>query len=359
MLCFGGGSAEDKEKAKRSKRLDNKLANRAKKMNEEKKLLLLGSGESGKSTIFKQMKILGAGGYSQEELKDFRPIVASNCITQIQVLISAMDLLGIPYGSEENKSIAEELAELPSITDAWDADLAKKIGTIWNDEGIQKAYQRRDTEFQLNDSAGYFLSNVGRFEDPEFIPTVNDVLQARVRTTGIEEAEFDVLDFQFRMLDVGGQRSERRKWIHCFDCVTAVIFTTSLSEYDQTLREDDGQNRMKESLLLFQEIRNSPWFRAVPFILFLNKIDLFQEKITRVSLDTCFPEDWKVSDPSKQKESECKEFIRKKFLERDTDGISTVTTHYTCALDTENIRVIFSVVKSEILNAAMGEIMLF
>ena len=138
-----------------------------------------------------------------------------------------------------------------------------------------------------------FLSNVGRFEDPEFIPTVNDVLQARVRTTGIEEAEFDVLDFQFRMLDVGGQRSERRKWIHCFDCVTAVIFTTSLSEYDQTLREDDGQNRMKESLLLFQEIRNSPWFRAVPFILFLNKIDLFQEKITRVSLDTCFPEDWK------------------------------------------------------------------
>ena len=130
------------------------------------------------------------------------------------------------------------------------------------------------------------------FEDPEFLPSVSDVLQARVRTTGIEEAQFNLIDFEFRMLDVGGQRSERRKWIHCFDCVTAVLFCSSLSEYDQTLREDDTQNRMKESLLLFDEIRNSPWFRTVPFILFLNKIDLFQEKIKRVSLSVCF-DDWK------------------------------------------------------------------
>jgi GTPase SAR1 family protein len=136
------------------------------------------------------------------------------------------------------------------------------------------------------------LSNVSSFEDPEFLPSVSDVLQARVRTTGIEEAQFNLIDFEFRMLDVGGQRSERRKWIHCFDCVTAVLFCSSLSEYDQTLREDDTQNRMKESLLLFDEIRNSPWFRTVPFILFLNKIDLFQEKIKRVSLSVCF-DDWK------------------------------------------------------------------
>ena len=62
-----------------------------------------GSGESGKSTVFKQMKILGAGGYTQEELKDFRPIIASNCITQIQVLISAMDLLDIEFADPANK----------------------------------------------------------------------------------------------------------------------------------------------------------------------------------------------------------------------------------------------------------------
>jgi GTPase SAR1 family protein len=119
---------------------------------------------------------------------------------------------------------------------------------------------------------------------------VADVLRARVRTTGIEEAQFELEEFKFRMLDVGGQRSERRKWIHCFDLVTAVIFCSSLSEYDQTLREDESQNRMKESLLLFEEIRNSPWFASVPFILFLNKVDLFKQKIKVSSLSVCFPE---------------------------------------------------------------------
>ena len=65
-------------------------------------LILKGPGESGKSTIFKQMKILGAGGYNDEELKSFKPIIASNCITQIQVLISQMPLLGIDYEDPEN-----------------------------------------------------------------------------------------------------------------------------------------------------------------------------------------------------------------------------------------------------------------
>lgn len=97
-------------------------------------------------------------------------------------------------------------------------------------------------------------------------------------------------DVPASMLDVGGQRSERRKWIHCFDCVTAVLFCASLSEYDQKLREDDSQNRMKESLLLFDEICNSPWFRDTSFILFLNKTDLFREKIQRIPITSCFPQ---------------------------------------------------------------------
>lgn len=123
MSCFGGSTLtpEQKEKNKKSKKLDSKLHTRAKIMSEENKLLLLGMisnlfffslrpffnsflgpGESGKSTIFKQMKILGAGGYSDEELKSFKPIIASNCITQIQVLISQMPLLGIDYEDQEN-----------------------------------------------------------------------------------------------------------------------------------------------------------------------------------------------------------------------------------------------------------------
>ena len=46
------------------------------------------------------------------------------------------------------------------------------------------------------------------------------------------------------MFDVGGQRSERKKWIHCFESVTSIIFCTALSEYDQVLLEEKNQVRL-------------------------------------------------------------------------------------------------------------------
>lgn len=48
------------------------------------------------------------------------------------------------------------------------------------------------------------------------------------------------------MVDVGGQRSERRKWIHCFENVTSIIFLVALSEYDQILFESDNEVSYKE-----------------------------------------------------------------------------------------------------------------
>ena len=46
------------------------------------------------------------------------------------------------------------------------------------------------------------------------------------------------------MFDVGGQRSERKKWIHCFENVTSIIFCVALSEYDQVLLEESSQVRL-------------------------------------------------------------------------------------------------------------------
>ena len=84
------------------------------------------------------------------------------------------------------------------------------------------------------------------------------------------------------MFDVGGQRNERKKWIHCFEGVTAVLFVAAISAYDQVLYEDENTNRMVEALNLFSEICNSNWFRDTAMILFLNKRDLFMEKIKKV-----------------------------------------------------------------------------
>lgn len=89
---------------------------------------------------------------------------------------------------------------------------------------------------------------------------------------------------------MGGQRAERRKWIHCFDDVVAVIFFASLSEYDQTLAEAIDTNRMSESISLFKQLLTLECFQNTPFILFLNKYDLFEAKIKKVPLTVTFKE---------------------------------------------------------------------
>ena len=91
-------------------------------------------------------------------------------------------------------------------------------------------------------------------------------------------------------MDVGGQRSERRKWIHCFEDVSSIIFIASLAEYNMNLVEDNTVNRLEESIALFTTILKNPWLRQSSMILFLNKKDIFDEKIKYFHLHKYFPQ---------------------------------------------------------------------
>jgi len=185
------------------------------------------------------------------------------------------------------------------------------------------------------------------------LPTYDDVLRARVRSIGIEEAEFVFEKLHFTMVDVGGQRSERRKWIHCFSNVTAVLFVAGLSAYDQTLREDNQQNTMAETLLLFDEVANSSYFRPGSIILFLNKTDLFAEKIMRVPLTYCFPD---YPGPTEGPDccEEAHRYIKSKFLE--LSPTEDVYTHFTCALDTKNVQYVITAIRERLLNDVLSQI---
>jgi hypothetical protein len=143
---------------------------------------------------------------------------------------------------------------------------------------MKEVFSRR-SEFQLNDSAEFYFDNVERLSADGYLPTTDDVLRSRVRTTGIVQSDFEIKKMPFSMFDVGGQRNERRKWIHCFDNVDAVVFVASLSEFDQNLYEDETKNRLDEALELFQQIVGSKWFLNTSMILFLNKKDLFEKKL--------------------------------------------------------------------------------
>ena len=65
-----------------------------------------------------------------------------------------------------------------------------------------------------------------------------------------------VCDWFVRMFDVGGQRSERKKWIHCFEGVTAIVFCVALSAYDLMLAEDEEMVRERGEK---KEMRERIW----------------------------------------------------------------------------------------------------
>ena len=139
------------------------------------------------------------------------------------------------------------------------------------------------------------------------------------------------------LIDVGGQRSERKKWLHCFDDVNAVLFIAAMSDYDQTLREDGQTNRMNESLRLFGTVSNSKWFENSSMMLFLNKKDVFDQKIQYSPLTTCFPE-----YHNKEEQHSPESFLSEQFVQQ-VNVDRGIYRHFTCAKDRQNISVVFEV----------------
>jgi len=226
-------------------------------------------------------------------------------------------------------------------------EIAEAVAVLWVEPSIQQAFTRA-REFQLNDSAGYFFDNLDRIKEEEYLPTDQDLLRARARTSGINEVVFTIGDTGFRMVDVGGQRSERKKWIHCFQDVTSLIFFVALSEYDLSLREDSTVNRMHESIALFEEICNCQWFAETGIILFLNKSDLFKEKIKKVDLAVCFP-DYQGGTNYQP----AIDFIDKKFSSLNRVSDRTVYSHVTCATNTDQIKFVFKSVREHIIEQSL------
>jgi len=253
------------------------------------KLLLLGAGESGKSTIMKQVKILYLGGFNPEERKMFKQAIERNVIQNMQGLIDAAGQFSLEIKNQDLAALIKSLDESDAENFVLSTKVQESVKTLWKEESIQKAWSRAN-ETQVLESAAYFFDQIDRLNTATYDPSVDDILRARQKTTGIIEVKFSADGHEFRLVDVGGQRSERRKWLHCFEDCTAVIFCVAMNEYDKMLYEEANVNRMHEAVSLFQQTVNSKWFETVSLILFLNKSDLFREKIKNVDLKVAFPE---------------------------------------------------------------------
>ncbi|XP_041102101.1 guanine nucleotide-binding protein G(olf) subunit alpha-like [Polyodon spathula] len=349
---------EAKKAAKKvSKNIDRALKEQKREYIQAHWLLLLGAGESGKSTIVKQMRILHVNGFNPEERKQKIQDIRKNMKDAIVTIVSAMSILipPVPLANPENQFRMDYIKSIAPLSDFdYTQEFFEHAKKLWGDEGVKACFERSN-EYQLIDCAQYFLDKIDFVRENDYTPTDQDLLRCRVLTSGICETRFQVDKVNFHMFDVGGQRDERRKWIQCFNDVTAVVFVVACSSYNMVIREDNNTNRLRESLDLFRSIWNNRWLRTISVILFLNKQDMLAEKVLagKSKIEDYFPEytrytvpDDATPDPGEDpKVTRAKFFIRDEFLRISTvrgDVRHNCYPHFTCAVDTENIRRVFN-----------------
>jgi len=253
--------------------------------------------------------------------------------------------------SSQNQEFVQWINDQTEITEE---TLTEKLVDIKNfiaDSSVKEAH-RRSNEFQLPGSFEHWIASLDRIAGPSYIPSIQDVLLLRATTTGIVETSFDMNSSRFRLIDVGGQRSERRKWVHCFEGITAIIFCIAINEYNLNLFEDENVNRMHESLELFQGICKENFLKDVPILVFMNKSDLFKKKIQTVYMKVCFEEYTGGCNADN-----AIAFLKKK-LQAIVGSSRQSYIHLTCATDTENIAFVFESCADIVLRSIVKDVLL-
>lgn len=178
------------------------------------------------------------------------------------------------------------------VSDVGDPDIDEAAGLIfqarddmmrlWVSPAVRSILERE--KINLSESSGFFLDDMDRITQRDYVPTNDDILNARLKTVGVVEHSFQINTggdkaVDWRIYDVGGSQSQRATWAPFFDNVQAIIFLAPVSVFDQVLAEDQSVNRLEDSLLLWRELCKNAILSKVPLVLFLNKCDLLRRKL--------------------------------------------------------------------------------
>ncbi|XP_053959321.1 guanine nucleotide-binding protein subunit alpha homolog [Anastrepha obliqua] len=349
---------EELEQRYKSREIDKFLEKEKHTFRRQVKLLLLGAGESGKSTFLKQMRIIHGINFEPELIREYQYVIYQNVLRGMQVLIDARQKLEIPWENNERENDANyaKLIECCNVEIDNFIQWAPYIRRLWQDRGIRRAYERR-REFQISDSVSYFLNDIDRLATYDYVPTHKDILHCRKATKGVYEFCVKIQNIPFVFVDVGGQRTQRQKWTKCFDSsVTSIIFLVSSSEFDQVLAEDRKTNRLEESKNIFDTIVNNNTFKGISIILFLNKTDLLEQKVRNPETDIR----WFYPQFSGNPHSllDVQNFTLQMFMSVHKSPQSRIYHHFTTAIDTRNIKIVFNSVKDTILQRNLNALML-
>eukprot|EP01126_Amoeba_proteus_P017036 TRINITY_DN1804_c1_g1_i4.p1 TRINITY_DN1804_c1_g1~~TRINITY_DN1804_c1_g1_i4.p1 ORF type:complete len:353 (-),score=77.17 TRINITY_DN1804_c1_g1_i4:71-1129(-) len=341
-------------KADEERRIEKEIKACAQKVNATK-VLLLGTGNSGKSTFCKQLSLLYGGNNQYLEYqrvpKTFLQLIEDSILFSIQAIsryITEQDQVGWPP------------SDLVSITDRGQS-LSKQnffddVTLFFQDDMVKRVLaEKGDYLFLPGGTYGmtHIINNLPKYYAPNFVPSDEDLVTVRIKTTGINETYFEANRTHFVICDVGGQRSERRKWIKCFSDVDAVVFFVAINEYDMQVEEARNVDALMDSLDQWKSITSLDILHETCFILFLNKIDLFKEKIKHVPLTSIFGDYSSFSETLESREEVEKGIAYFEKAYRKTFKGKHLHVHPTCILDQNLCQKIFSSIQDVIVMSAL------
>lgn len=316
-------------------------------------VLVAGAAQSGKSTFFKQLQLIHFNGFKPDQKAEVTKTLRSNIILGFKELVEFHDTLKKPPHTSSTIKEQMEYFRKKNPFDVYDETTQEAAKELWDDKGFSKLWASRDTIPNLSIlHLDYLMSNLERLSSDVETANNEDVLYARKRTTGTNAIEFNFKGKDFRFVDVGGQKSERRHWDQIIDKPDAVVFFVALTDWNLPTVGNPSITKLMESLEIFKDVVDYEAFRGTYWILMLNKIDLFKDKILRVSLKETFSDftgNEKDSDDGAQ-------YIKELFLGvMPQDRNDPIQAHVTCALDTQQMTTVFAAMQTAVLERLMSD----
>jgi len=297
-------------------------------------ILILGSGESGKSTIVKQLCYLYGLTFRDEyQKRQFVVHIHENINQGIRDVVTEI-------GDEIPEYLIQYANRIKARTtyDPIRGEDADCILKLWNHSFFRNKYSELKYKLHLPDGLEHLLDRVQMICQSSYIPTPDDIFHVRKRTTGIIEANFDVDNAKYTAIDVGGQQNERRKWVYVFENVNCLIYVHSLPTFDQLMWEDSSKNRLEDSLESWENVLNHKIFKDRDIFLFLNKRDIFEEKLKKINLQELYDD---YEGEPHDYDAGCK-YMSELFLKRNKNEKRKIFTNYTNAIDSTNVHDVFA-----------------
>eukprot|EP01083_Nonionella_stella_P043845 118332_1 len=282
-------------------------------------ILLLGCNHSGKSTIMKQLKMIYGNGYSDKEKLKFISDIHQFIVQQMQSLVTLVDT-----ATKLSTKALKVKQYLDTISASYYLDYraSSSIQYLWNQASIKDLYERNKSRTKLSGNAAYFWNEMNRVTHRNYMPSMKDILMLPSTATRVIEEKYTLNNTPFNVINMGGQRSDWKKWIECFSNVDIAVFVASLDCYDAELEnyadvvmheyiersylemdipEDvtgvilkycielgvASKNAMDEQMVFWKKICNHPSLKDTQIVLCLNKYDLFYQRAKQTPISVC------------------------------------------------------------------------